>query len=597
MRKLGLWAFALVAVAGFGAGPASADEGPAIEPLAPKHVSVERVGQPALAASADAIKVTFGVLAEKKALFKLRDPELELAPVRQRIDDIGMTHTRFQQMTHGVPVAGAELAAHYDRGGHLTSIDSNYIPDLDDLDVNPSLVEVDARAIARAHAALRSSVDALDLDAAEGSLVVHAPHGGTSPRLAYEFTVRAMTAASPAIWVVTVDAKTGDVLHAYDNLQTVAGKGVGVLGDEKTFQVTSDGSGSFTLVDSAAAVHIETRTAGGQKVQGKVLVSSDAFRWDTDVTGAGSAVDAHYNAGWVSQYYKQSHDRNAIDGKGGALVSTVHYGTGYQNAAWDGTGMLYGDGGEGIYPPSVALDVVGHEFTHGVTERTSALKYENQSGALNEAISDIFAAFIEHSVTPNDTDNWTIGEKALKSGGALRDMRDPGAVDQAQPAHMSQFINTQQDNGGVHANSGIINNAAFLMTAGGTNPVSGMKVDKGIGWAKSQELWYRANTEYFLKTTDFGQAAQALLEAANDVELTDDEKQAVIQAFVATGIIDAESGLPTLAATESHTQKRRRLVITQSSTCSATSRPVSAGGFGVAVAALAGFAWRRRRKS
>src|SRR5262249_9069826 len=155
----------------------------------------------------------------------------------------------------------------------------------------------------------------------------------------------------------------------------------------------------------------------------------------------------------------------------GPLVSTVHYGKAYDNAAWDGEGMIYGDGGPFLRALSVGLDVVGHEFTHGVTEVTSALAYEDQPGALNEAVSDIFAAFIEHTFKPDETKNWMIGETLVKSGPPLRDMKTPGAVDQIQPAHMKQFVNTQIDNGGVHINSGIVNNAAYLMTVGGVNPV------------------------------------------------------------------------------------------------------------------------------
>src|SRR5690606_3883385 len=102
----------------------------------------------------------------------------------------------------------------------------------------------------------------------------------------------------------------------------------------------------------------------------------------TDVPGAGAAVDAHYHAAVVLAYYKERHGRNSIDGQGGPLISTAHFGTAFDNAAWDGTGMIYGDGGQLFLPLSVGLDVVGHEFTHGVTERTSGLVYMNQSGAL-----------------------------------------------------------------------------------------------------------------------------------------------------------------------------------------------------------------------
>ncbi|HVH41721.1 MAG TPA: M4 family metallopeptidase [Labilithrix sp.] len=566
----------------------------------PKHLGTSRmpstrIGAPVLGMDRDAVKATLSVLTENKALFRMREPELELSVSRTHVDELGMTHARFQQMVHGVPVSGAELAAHYDPAGHITSIDANYVADLDDVDVNPKLLESDARALAHADVAARTAVDEATLETPPGTLVVYAPKQAAAT-LAYEFTVRAMAAERPAIWVVTVDAKTGSILHGYDNLQTVQGKGAGVLGDDKEFEITVAGEG-FALTDSTTSVQIKTLTAARQKIRGSAVTSSDPNSWDTGVPGAGSAVDAHVNAGAVYRYYRDKHKRNAINGKGGALVSTVHYGVAYDNAAWDGSGMIYGDGGDMFLPPSVSLDVVGHEFTHGVTERTSALIYENQPGALNEAVSDIFGAFIEHSVTPDEAKNWTMGEAVTKAGGALRDMRDPGAVAIPQPAHMSQYWNTQQDNGGVHANSGIINNAAYLMTVGGVNPVSNVEVPSGIGWAKSERLWYRANTEYFLKTTDFGQAAHGLLEAAKDIGLTEEETQIVARAFVATGIID-ESGSETPAVEESSEDStpRRRLVITRSSSCSAAPGGGSVGHVALAFAACAGLAWKRRRK-
>jgi bacillolysin len=427
--------------------------------------------------------------------------------------------------------------AHYDKVGHLTSIDANYVPDLDSVDVNPVFAASDALTMVKADIVSRSAVSEASLEMTEERLVVYAANDNLkAPRLAYQYKVRALTAAEPAIWVVTVDAKTGDILHRYNNLQTIQGQGNGVLGDMKQFEVSNGTGGGFVMTDAATGAPIRTLTAQQQQLRGNPVTSDKQNSWDTGVPGAGAAVDAHFNATAVFKYYKGTHDRNAIDGTGGALISTVHFGQAYDNAAWDGTGMVYGDGGQIFRALSAGIDVVGHEFTHGVTEKTSSLAYENQPGALNEAVSDIFGAFIEHSVKPDAINNWKLGEAIVKSGGPLRDMTNPGAVSQPQPGHMSKFVNTQQDNGGVHINSGIINNAAFLMTAGGVNPVSKVEVKFGIGWEKSEKLWYRANTKYFLQSTNFGQAAQGVLQAAKDVGLTENETNIVDCAFKATGV-------------------------------------------------------------
>jgi MYXO-CTERM domain-containing protein len=170
-----------------------------------------------------------------------------------------------------------------------------------------------------------------------------------------------------------------------------------------------------------------------------------------------------------------------------------------------------------------------------VTESTSALVYQGQSGALNESVSDIFGVFIEHSLKPDDTKNWLMGESIAKTSTGLRDFKNP--ANGQQPANMKSFVNTQQDNGGVHINSGIPNNAAFLMTMGGTNPTSGTAVKFGIGWEKSEKIWYRANTKYFLSTTNFAQAAQAVMQSAKDLALTDNELNIVDCAWKATGVV------------------------------------------------------------
>jgi bacillolysin len=602
----------------------------------PMHLSTERVGEPVLAKNEDVVARTLTILEANKALFNMRAPARELTLENTVVDELGMTHARFQQTTHGVAVAGAELLLHYDDAGRMTSIDADYVADLDDLDVEPALREADARSIASA--AIRAStrplpggvIDETSLEPEEVRLVVHAPEGAATARLAYELKVHVLDSADPAIWVTTIDAKTGAILHRYNDLKTIQGQGAGVLGDVKPLEVTASG-GSFVLMDAASGIQIRTFTAGNQQTTpGIPVISATQNSWDTGVPGAGAAVDAHFNAAAVFKYYKEKHARNAIDGAGGAMLSTVHFGQSFENAAWDGRGMLYGDGGQIFRPLSVSLDVVGHEFTHGVTDKTSKLRYENQSGALNEAISDIFGAFIEHAVSPDAVKNWTIGETVQKDGKALRDLKDPASVVDPQPGHMTKFVNTQQDNGGVHINSGIINNAAYLMTVGGVNPVSKIEVKTGIGWEKSEKLWYRANTIYFKETTTFPQAAQGVLQAAKDLGFTEIETNIVDCAFKSTGVAQGAcgpmvtvqstsapgAGAPTAGATtasgddtakaggavdgvEAPATKpatRRRAIVTEEGGCNASGGDVDVSPIAAVLGLVFGFTSRRRKK-
>jgi thermolysin len=596
----------------------------------PMHLSSSRDGARVLIERGDAVKTTLDLLTQHKALFKMYSPALELSSTKLDVDHLGMTHARFQQMTHGIPVGGAELMAHYDAAGRITAIDANYVADLQEIDVEPTIRAEDALARVKSHVLTQSIIHESALEADQGKLIVYAP-GTVPPRLAYEFKVRALEAKVPAIWVTTIDAKTGAILHQYDNLQTVQGSGIGVLGDQKQLSVSQSTAG-FVMTDVSTGVAIQTFTASQtQTTPGTQITSNSAASWDTGVAGAGAAVDAHFFAGVVGQYYQTHHTRKAIDGQGGAMVSTVHFSTAYDNAAWDGTEMLYGDGGQIFKPLSAAVDVVGHEFTHGVTQTSSNLAYDTQSGALNEAVSDILGVMIAHSLKPNPDPlaNWRLGQAITLNGAPLRDMSNPGAVSDPQPGHMSQFVNTTQDNGGVHINSGIINNAAFLMTVGGTNPVSKTPVPFGIGWDKSEKLWYRANTTYFMATTNFGGAAQGVLQAAKDLGFTANETNIVDCSFKAVGvaqgtcgtIVNPQSTVPGTGSTgngtgtgtgtgdpgadgttdgsgdpSTTTKKRRMMLVTTSQGCSATSGTTSGtAGVGSLFAAVVAIALGRRR--
>lgn len=259
--------------------------------------------------------------------------------------------------------------------------------------------------------------------------------------------------------------------------------------------------------------------------------------WDATAQKAG--VDAHYGAAATYDYYKNVHGRNGIDGNSGPgsvtsadgtvnLVSSrVHYSTNYNNAYWNGTAMTYGDGDGTTFTPLVTLDICGHEMTHGVTERTANLTYSNESGALNESMSDVFGAMVELQARGGTitADTWKIGEQAYTpstAGDALRYMDNPhaksggGYTADDDPDHYSERYTGTSDNGGVHINSGIGNKAFYLVAAGGTHHLSGVTVS-GIGTSAAEKIWYRGLTVYMTSSTNFSGARTATLNAATDL--------------------------------------------------------------------------------
>lgn len=192
-------------------------------------------------------------------------------------------------------------------------------------------------------------------------------------------------------------------------------------------------------------------------------------------TGDVSADEAYSGLGATYDLLSEEYGRSSIDGAGKTLLATVHYGTKYDNAFWDGEQMVFGDGDGEIFGRFTAsLTVISHELTHGFTQYSTNLEYQGQSGALNESLSDVFGVLVEQRTLGQQADaaSWLVGEglfTAQVEGVALRSLKAPGtAYDDdvlgrdPQPATMADYVETSSDNGGVHINSGIPNHAFYL---------------------------------------------------------------------------------------------------------------------------------------
>ena len=221
-------------------------------------------------------------------------------------------------------------------------------------------------------------------------------------------------------------------------------------------------------------------------------------------TGDPATDEAYDGAGATYDLYNDVYGRNSIDGVGLRIDSTVHYQTNYDNAFWNGQQMVYGDGDGDLFNRfTIAIDVMGHELTHGVTQYEASLVYSHQPGALNESMSDVFGSLVKqrHLGQTAAQADWLIGAGLLAAGihgVALRSMKAPGTAyddpligKDPQPDHMSHYVNTSSDNGGVHINSGIPNKAFYLTaTALGGN-----------AWAVAGNIWYRTLLDSRLSST------------------------------------------------------------------------------------------------
>lgn len=258
-----------------------------------------------------------------------------------------------------------------------------------------------------------------------------------------------------------------------------------------------------------------------------------------------AATEAYDYSGITWDFFKMLADRNSIDGNGMPMTSSVHYsanGQGFDNAFWNGYQMIYGDGGKLFHRLTQSLDVVAHELTHGITQNSAALPYENQSGALNEHFSDVFGVVVRQwnkKETDPKTASWLVGGGLMLAGPqyALRSLKEPGKAypGDPQPDHMSKYqelANTEQgDWGGVHINSGIPNRAFYLAAVALGRP----------SWETAAQIWYKTLTQRLKGTATFEKCAYETISVARD--FFDDAIAAkVAKAWLDVGVIEGTIG-------------------------------------------------------
>jgi Zn-dependent metalloprotease len=258
-------------------------------------------------------------------------------------------------------------------------------------------------------------------------------------------------------------------------------------------------------------------------------------------TGDQQADQVYDWLGVTFDFYSTAYGRNSIDGAGLPMVATVHYSVGYDNAFWDGSQMVYGDGDQQVFETFTGpLDVTGHELTHGVTQYSGGLDYQGQSGALNESLSDVFGSLVKqyHLGQTADQADWLIGQGMFADavrGVALRSMKAPGTAyddpnlgKDPQPAQMADYVDTDSDNGGVHINSGIPNHAFYLAAT----------TIGGHAWEKAGRVWYDTITSKKVpKGADFAMFASMTYATAGKLfGVNSTESDAVRDAWTKVGV-------------------------------------------------------------
>ncbi len=443
-----------------------------------------------------------------------------------------MEHHRYQQYFSGLEVSGGEIILHF-KGSELQDMDGEYYL-ITEMELKPSLTPGQAADFFRRYL---NDPD-LQEKAAESRLVVFPIRDGDY-RLAYRIILEKNAVHSMTGFI---DARSGEILNHYSNVKSdalIIGTGVGVHG-EKLKLSTNFENGKFWLMDKALNRPVRQYTF--YKQANVVLTDTDNV-WDQD--SASTCVHAYM--GLTYNYYYLVMNRHGMDNNNLDVKAIVHYPDGKDNAFWssDYKMMFFLDPGSQGFVTAAALDVIAHEFTHGVTDYTSRLVYQFQSGALNEAFSDIMGTAVEFKWQTAGSGfllaDWFIGEDMFDSYGyALRNLANPNSLTTSYgkyPCHLSQYINLpgSSDYGGVHINCTIYSHAYYLLANGGTNVVSHVAVT-GIGVEKATNIFYSAFTAYLTPTSQFVNAANALLKSASVLfGSTSNEYQQTVKAMQAIG--------------------------------------------------------------
>lgn len=534
----------------------------------------------------------FDYLEAIKTPIQIKAPQEEFVIINRSTDDLGHTHIKLQQRFEGVNIYGGQVILHAQNGQVNLFNGRNYpTPNLENL--TPSISKESAENIAKQIISKETSITELSeleqklmSEARQPELVIYYPESSRQPILAWHLELH------PNImhqYEYFINAKTGALLDGYSTLcqlhhnvnrtKTHEHAPKGVSAQENQFSINNNNlstapengpattnardlnntiqtvnsyeiNGDFFLIDASKAMFSSSRSKLPNEPVGAVWTidangqSPENSNFDAShvVSGANSwneglPVSAHSNAGIVYDYYRNTFSRNSFNNQGGTIISVINVsdkdGSNLENAFWTGTAMFYGNGGNEFAPLAKSLDVAAHEMSHGVVSTTANLRYQGESGAMNESFADVFAVLV-------DRDDYRLGEDVVNPNifrsGALRDLANPhnggNRLGDAgwQPDNVSEQYRGNQDNGGVHINSGIVNKAFHLISS-------------NIGREKAEKIYYRALTEYLVNSSQFVDLRASIIQSSEDWHGVGSNEAVIAgQAFDAVGIIGASTG-------------------------------------------------------
>lgn len=489
----------------------------------PMQIKGRALNQPDLGVLANPLtrdEGTAGAFFRKiKSLLRLDDPDSELSLIHSESDELGGRRLRFKQIYRELDVWPAELRVHFDADGNLDLLEGAFVPTPRDVELVPRLNAEQAIAKARARIGKDPTAESLVGNTANPRLIIYAPIDEPA-RLAWKFQV---VGGATEHWLFVIDARDATELQAINICRTanVAGSGKDLLGVKRSLSLTEE-NGAFLMIDKSKPMFnaatdkgtitiMDARNSGleeilvGDRLKNSVVNSPGVDAWDVP-----DAVSGAFNLSESYDYYREHFGRNSYDDQGGNVAAVVRI-RGLEEAIWSPLYKTIFFGIEDRFAGS--LDVVGHEFTHGVIGSiggVGVLGYTKQPGALQEAFADILGEMVE-ARTAGSLD-WIMGSHLSDP---VRNMSNPPALFFGRwqhPATMREYWplrdSADEDHGGVHVNSTIISHAYFLLARG---------LGGAIGLRDAERIFYRCMTSHLLRQSQFVDARLACIVSAEEL--------------------------------------------------------------------------------
>lgn len=484
----------------------------------------------------------------------------EFRTTRVHVDRMtGMAHTKVQQLHQGVPVWGGEAIVHLSTRGKVDGLTDALVAD----------VQVDAVPAYTADEAIDLAVDVYDrgwetLTADPEADLWILRHEGRDHLVWRVQLHRVLQGADDAMPVLFVDAHDGALVWGYDNFQTATCSGATNFYGTVSVDCYTDGT-SYYLENQTENVGTFT---WNNTTTSLYYADSSSTTWATSTVDT-NALEAHWVAEQVNDYFATAHGRDGIDGAGGPayisthgdayITSTTSYSRSYGNAYWDAVNeyMVYGDG-DGVWVDSMTtLDIGGHEQTHGVIQYEANLTYSGEPGHLSESFADVFGAMVERSALGESSDTWLLGEETWTpgtSGDALRYMNDP-----ADDGYSYDYYSSGISSADPHYGSGVPNLAFYLLSEGGTHPRGkSTTVVTGIGADDAADIWYLALTSYLTSSSNLSSARAATLSAASALYGSSSTQYTQVgNAWTAVGVGGSTGGTSCTTSTYTGSLSRR----------------------------------------